>query len=78
MEAQSVIAVAQGMESRDGVLGVVGVDVEKSPLSAYRDVGVVSQGPDRGAEFFGHRVVERSLVLADRVFLHAAMPERSG
>jgi hypothetical protein len=51
----------KGMESCDGVLGVVGVDVEKTPLGAHRDVGVVSQGPDRGAELLGHRVVRRVL-----------------
>jgi hypothetical protein len=49
------------MESCDGLLGVVGVDVEKTALRAHRDVSVVSQGPDRGAELLGHMFLRRAL-----------------
>jgi hypothetical protein len=38
VDAQSVLAVGKGMESCDGVLGVVGVDVEKTPFGAHRYV----------------------------------------
>ena len=53
MEAQPVGGVTQGMESGDGVLRVVGVDVQEAALRTHGDVRVVSQGLDRGAARLG-------------------------
>ena len=57
MEAQPIRSVTQRMESSDGVLWVVGVDVEEAALRTHGDVSVVSQGLYRGAERLGRLVV---------------------
>ena len=61
VKAQSVGATAEGMEAGDGVLGVVGVDVEQAAPRTHGHVRVVAQGADRGAELGGHVGIRRGV-----------------
>ena len=78
MEAQPVGGVTKRMESSDGVLGVVGVDVQEAALRTHGDVSVVSPGLYRGAAFLGRLVVRCGVGATAGAWRHAAMPERNG
>ena len=78
IEAQPVGCVTKRMESSDGFLGVVGVDVKEAALRTDGDMSVVSQGLYRGAALLGRLVVRCGVGATAGAWRHAAMPERNG